>query len=151
MRETRLLAMKRGHHGKDRPAVLDRFHAARRKAAAVADAIDLIDDRYLRIAGQNEVGVQRMDKTGLDRACRRDERLADHLSAEDALPADLRAHAAIEVHFQPFEVENFNQGLNGIGHAKSSGGPVERCELRPETRPVKAGGFMGIGRAPALE
>ena len=33
--------------------------------------------------------------------------LADHLSAKDPLPADLRAHSAVEVVLQLLEIERF--------------------------------------------
>ena len=38
--------------------VLDRHHAAGGEAAAVADAVDLVDDRHLGIAAEQEIGVQ---------------------------------------------------------------------------------------------
>ena len=42
----------------------------------------------------------------LDGAARRDQRLADHLSAEYALPADLRAQAPVEVLLERLEIED---------------------------------------------
>ncbi len=50
-----------------------------------------------------------------DGALRRDQRLADHLPAEHALPADLRAHAAIQVLLQRFQIEGVQEGFDGIG------------------------------------
>ncbi len=47
-----------------------------------------------------------------------DQRLTDHLSAEDTLPAHLRAQAAIEVFLQLFEVERLKQDIHrgaGLG------------------------------------
>jgi hypothetical protein len=49
--------------------------------------------------------MQGMDGAILDRARGGDHGLADHLAAENALPANLRAQAAEEVVFQRFEVE----------------------------------------------
>ena len=42
-----------------------------------------------------------------------DQRLADHLAAEDALPADLRAHAAEEIVFQRLEIEYREEVVDG--------------------------------------
>ena len=82
-----------------------RDHAPGGEALAVADAVDLVDDRHLRIAREEEIGVQRMGSRALDRAGGRDQRLADHLAAEHALPADLRAAAAKQVHLERLEIE----------------------------------------------
>ena len=38
-------------------AMLDRNHAPGRKTAAVADAVDLVDDRHLGIAAEEEIRV----------------------------------------------------------------------------------------------
>ena len=71
----------------DRLAVLDRHDAAGGEAAAVADAVDLVEDRHGRVAGPQEVGVQRVHEPAafVDRAGGGDERLAGHLAAEHAL------------------------------------------------------------------
>ena len=74
----------------DRLAVLDRDDAARGEAAAVADAVDLVDDRDARIAGPQEVGVQRVREPAFDGAARGHQRLSRHLAAEDALALLLR-------------------------------------------------------------
>src|ERR1700726_3928206 len=52
----------------------------------------------------------------LDRAAGGNQRLADHLAAEHALPAGLRAGTAEQVHLQRLEVEDVENGL-GRGHA----------------------------------
>ena len=49
-----------------------------------------------------------------------DQRLADDLSAEDPLPADVGAHAAEEIVFQRFEVEYGKKDVDGVGHALRS-------------------------------
>ena len=41
--------------------------------------------------------------------CGRDQRLADHLAAEHALPADLRAQAAKQILLELFEIEDGEQ------------------------------------------
>ena len=50
-----------------------------------------------------------MRQHALDGAGGGDQRLADHLAAEHALPADLRAAAAKQVHLELFEVEDGEQ------------------------------------------
>src|SRR5262249_16384979 len=55
-----LVAVERHRHGEDRLPVLDRDHAPGGEALAVADAVDLVDDRHLGIAGEQEIGVQRV-------------------------------------------------------------------------------------------
>ena len=52
---------------RNRATVLYGADAAGREAAAVADALDVVNDFALGIAGQQEVAVQRMDgAAGLD-------------------------------------------------------------------------------------
>ena len=60
MLEAGLVGVKRDQHRKDRVAVLARGDAPRGEALAVADAVDVVDDRDLGIAGQQEIGVHRM-------------------------------------------------------------------------------------------
>ena len=62
--EARLVGVERHRHGEDRLPVLDRDHAPGGEALAVADAVDLVDDRHLGIAGQQEIGVQGMRRRG---------------------------------------------------------------------------------------
>ena len=103
-------------------AVLARGDAPRGEALAVADAVDVVDDRHLGIARQQEIGVHRMRRpAGLDRAHRGDQRLADHLAAEHALPAGLRRAAAEQVHLERFEIEDVEQVLDGGGMAAGPG------------------------------
>ena len=95
-------------------AVLDRDDAAGDEALAVADAVDLVDDRHSRIAGPQEIGVQRMRLAiRLDGAGRRDERLAEHLAAENALPTIFRAATAEEVVLERLQVEDAEQVFDG--------------------------------------
>src|SRR5678816_2802089 len=57
----------------------------RDRRATVPDAVHLVDDRRRRVAGAEEVGVQRVRRALLDSATGGDERLAGDLAAEDAL------------------------------------------------------------------
>ena len=96
--------------------MLDGNHAAGGKAAAIADAIDIVDDRHCRIAWAEEIGVERMSVTVLDGAIGGDQRLADHLATEDTLPADLRAHAAKQVLLERLDVEDGKKLVESAPH-----------------------------------
>ena len=103
--------------------MLDGLHAPRREAAAVADAVDLVDDRRGHVARQQEVGMQRVRHAALDRAARGDHRLADHLAAEDAASAEIARDAAEEIFLQRFEVEHREQvGQHLRGREVGQGG-----------------------------
>ena len=110
-----LVALKARRHGPDGVAVLDADDAPRGERAAVADTIDLVDDRHLRIARPQEVAVQRMDLAVLrHRALRGDEGLADHLTAEHALPGRVGAATAEQVVLQRFQVEGLEKSFGGV-------------------------------------
>jgi hypothetical protein len=53
----RLGHLERRRERKDRASVLDRHHSAGGERAAVADAVDGVDDRDIGIAGPDEVGM----------------------------------------------------------------------------------------------
>ena len=92
--------------------MLDRLDAAGGEAAAVADALDVVDDGPRGVAGEQEVAVQRVHRpAGVHRARRRHQRLAQHLAAEDALPAFVAAGAAEQVVLQRLEVEGGEEGV----------------------------------------
>ena len=57
-----------------------------------------------------------MRRPAVDRAGGGDQRLADHLAAEHALPADLRAAAAEQIDLERFEIEDGQQVLDGGRH-----------------------------------
>ena len=57
-----------------------------------------------------------MRDAAVDRAIGGDQRLADHLPAEHALPADLRAHAAKQIHLERLDVENGEELVEGAAH-----------------------------------
>ncbi len=86
--------------------------AAGDEGAAVADAVDLVEDRHGRVTGSEEVGVEGVHRVaGLDRAGRRHQGLARHLTPEDALAALGRAHAPEDVHLDRFQVEQFDHAV----------------------------------------
>ena len=86
MVEAGLGLVEAGLQVEDRLAVLDRDDTSRGEAAAVADPVDLVEDRHERIARPEEVGVQRVhEPLRFDGAGRRHQRLAGDLAAEHPL------------------------------------------------------------------
>ena len=106
MLEPRFFVMKGGGERKDHSAVLDGLAPAGGEAAAVAKAMDIVDDRRRGIAAEQEIGVQRMRDRVLDGALGGDQSLGDDQPAENALPADLRTAPAKKVLLDLFEIEN---------------------------------------------
>jgi len=106
---TGLFEMERGGQVEDGAAVLDGHHAAGRERAAVADAVDLVQDRDHRVAGAQEVGVQGVHLLAvLDRAPGGDQRLPGDLSAEHALALLVGAQAPEDVDLDGLEVEQLD-------------------------------------------
>ena len=127
-----LVVVKRHDHREDRVAVLDRGYPAGRIALAVAQPLDLVNNRNLRIAGQDEIAMQRMRQPALDGAARRHHRLSDHLSAEYPLPARLRAVAAEQVHLERLDIEDGDQVDDAFGHG------VLSVELRRHSGAIRS-------------
>ena len=94
-----------------------------REAAAVAEPVDLVEDRHRRVAGAQEVGVQRVDEAGrvVDGAGRGDERLAGDLAAEDALAVLVGRAAAEDVDLDRLEREEGHEFVEGGLHARHHG------------------------------
>jgi hypothetical protein len=116
MAEAGLVALKGYRHEEDGVPVLNGDDPPGGEALAVADAVHLIDDRHFRIAGEQEVGMQRMRRPLidlLDGATGGDQGLSDHLAAEHALPARLWGAAPKQIHFQRLEIEDLEHVLNG--------------------------------------
>ena len=113
--EARLGDVEAGLQVEDRPAVLDRDDAAGGEAAPVADPVDLVEDRHGRVAGAQEVGVQRVHEAAgiVDRAGRGDQRLAGDLAAEDPLAVLVGRAAAEDVDLDRLEVEQRHEVVEG--------------------------------------
>ena len=109
--------------------MLDGLDAAGGEAAAIADALDVVDDGPRGVAGEQEVPVQRVHRPArVDRARRRHQRLAQHLAAEDALPALVAAGAAEQVVLQRLEVEGGEESVQralAARHRRWTLGPRE--------------------------
>src|SRR5579862_3473262 len=101
--------------------MLDRHDAPCGKAAAIANAVDFIDDGNLGIAGQQEISVQGVRRplcNRVDRTAGGNQSLADHLAAEHALPADLRRTAAKQIHLDRLKIKDGEQILYGRAHGR---------------------------------
>ena len=68
----------------DRPTVLDRHHAPRKKRPPIPNPVHLVEDRGCRVAGTEEVAVQGVHLTAVDRAPGGHESLSGDLPTEDA-------------------------------------------------------------------
>ena len=105
-------------------AVLNRDDTPSGKALAVADAVDLIDDWDFGVAWEQKIGVQRV-RRGLvrvfDSAAGGDQRLTDHLAAENTLPARLGRASAKQIDFERFKIKEREEVVNGGGHRKLLG------------------------------
>src|SRR4051794_33474160 len=111
-----LVDMERHHDREDRIAVLDGGNPAGRVALAVAQPLNFVNDRYLRIAGKNEIAVQRVRQPALYGSACGHHRLPDHLAAEHPLPARLRAVAAEQVYLYRLEIEDRDKIDQSFGH-----------------------------------
>ena len=92
--------------------MLNGLNAAGGEATAIADALDVVDDGPRGVAGEQEVPVQGVYRPArVDRARRRHQRLAKHLSAEDALPALVAAGATEQIVLQRLQVEGGEESV----------------------------------------
>src|SRR4051812_39304840 len=97
--------------------MLDAGDAPRRKALAVAQAIDKVDDGRLEISRQNEIAVQRMCfARAFHGSARRHERLREHLPAKNAPGAEVSVVAAVDVALERLELEEMDEVFDGVGH-----------------------------------
>ena len=130
-----LEVVERRLHVVDGPPVLNRHHPAGGEGAAVADAVDLVEDGHGRVAGSEEVRVERVHAPVLDRATRRHERLPGHLAAEHALAFLVELGAPEDVHLNGLEVQKADEELQGLAHgsilAGRHGRPVRVRAHRP--------------------
>ena len=110
--------MERHRHGEDGLPVLDGDDPPGGEALAVADAVDLVDDRHLGVARQQKIGVQRMRRARrhVDGAAGRHQRLPHHLAAEHPLPGVLRRAAAKQIDLELLEIEDRQEVLHRGGH-----------------------------------
>ena len=85
------------------------------------------------VAGQQEVGVERVGDPPLDGPLRGDERLPDHLATEDAGAPHVLRLAAEQVHLELLEVHLPDQGREDFVHGSLQCGLMRRwhwCRMR---------------------
>src|SRR5699024_7525730 len=86
----------------------------RRKAAAIATAVDLEDDRLAGIARTQKIGVHGVgDPWAVDGLLGGGKGLTQDLSAEHVRGADVAAEAAEQVVFQSFQTQQVDQLVDG--------------------------------------
>lgn len=105
----------------DRLAVLDGDDPAGGEGAAVADAVDGVDDGGAGVPGAQEVRVQGVRRpVGGNRAPGRDQGLGGDLAAED--PGDDRgaALAPEDVLLDPLQCEQIEQGPECVVHVRGA-------------------------------
>ena len=102
-----LVALEGALEREDRPGALARDHAARRKGAPIAHAVDLVAHGLRELAAEDEVGVQRVDAV-LDahRLRRGPQRLRDDEPAVDAAPRIVRALGEVGIGAVRLEAEH---------------------------------------------
>ena len=115
-----LALLERDRHVEDRAPALPRDDVTRRERLAVADAVDGEDDRHARIAGTQEIAVQRMREQPRRGARRCDQRLRRHLPAEETAGPRLLVAAAEDVEIDVLEIEEIEEIVERIFHAYSS-------------------------------
>ena len=104
--EPRLGDLKAGLQVEDCPAMLNGHHTTGGETLAVADAVDLVQDRQAGVAGPEKVGVQRVHMAiGFHCACGSNEGLAGDLAAEHALAVLVGRDSTEEVHLDRFQIE----------------------------------------------
>ena len=133
-----LVDVERAVEVEDRRTVLDRHDAPGRERPAVADPVDLVEDRHRRVTGAEEVGVEGVDPPALDGPARRDERLGGELAAEDPLAA-----RSLRYWPWPYGRQGSNSGL--LDRASTSAVAVAASE-REEREAVRLG-YVGMTRA----
>lgn len=102
----------------DRLPVLDGDDPAGGEGAAVADAVDRVDDRRAGVPGAQEVRVQGVREAVLGHGpARRHQRLGGHLAAEDAGDDGGAGLPPEDVPLDPLQVEQIEQGIQGIRSA----------------------------------
>ena len=114
--EARFPDVERRRQVEDGVTVLDGHDAPGREGAAVADTVDLVEDRDGGVARSEEVGVQRVDGARAHRPAGGDQGLLRDLAAEDALTLLVRAPTPEDVDLDRLEVEQIDEALERAGH-----------------------------------
>jgi hypothetical protein len=101
--------------------VLDGDHPPGGERPAVADAVDVVQDRDRRVAGTQEVGVERVDPAlRVDGAGGGHEGLARDLAAEDPLAILVGLPAPEDVLLDLLEVEQLQKLVECRSHGRGA-------------------------------
>ncbi len=120
MIEPWLRDLKRRGEVEDGLAVLHRDDASGGETSAIADGVDHVDDRMLRVAGAQEVPVQAVHRAPFgDGLLGGGERLSEHLSPEHPTPAEVLALAPEDVLLDPLQAKDLDQLGEYITHLAS--------------------------------
>ena len=114
---TGLVDVERRRQIEDRPAVLDRDDAPGREAAAVADAVDLVDDRDRGSPGRRKYACSECTSPRSTVRPAAIERLPRDLAAEHPLAVLVGAQPAEEVDLELFELQQVDQVVERRAHA----------------------------------
>jgi hypothetical protein len=111
MLETLLFDVKARLHVVDGLAALDGDHTPRREAATVSDPVNFVENRDTGITGAQEIRVQRMDSTTVNRSSRRHQCLRRDLTTEGALTLSLGVLSSKRVELNRFDVEEIHKEI----------------------------------------
>src|SRR5690606_31214030 len=133
--EALLRHLERHREIKDRPPMLDGQYVPGAEAAAVAGAVDLIDDGRMGIAGAQKVGVQRMRLPfRVNGPGGGHQALPEHLAAEQLAEAEVVADAAEDVLFDLLQLEQLQKlgetchlWHSSFNRSNHTGRPLRQC------------------------
>ena len=108
--------MERRREVEDGPPVLDGDDQAGGEGPAVSDPVHLVEDGDGRVPRPQEIGVQGVGPTEFDGATGRHQRLGRYLATEHALSILVGAHPSEDVDLDGFEIEQFDQEVQGGAH-----------------------------------
>ena len=128
---TLLVDVERGRQIEDGLAVLDGHDSPGRERAPVADAVHLVQDRRVGVAGPKEIRVQRVDVAALDGPARRHQRLGGHLASEHPLPVLVGADPTEDVDLDGLDIEELDEEIEGVAHDPIFAGGHKEQAVRP--------------------
>jgi hypothetical protein len=97
--------LERRRHVEDRLTMLDRHNPPGCITSTIADSVNFVNDGYLLIPRPEKIAMHGMRATPLDRLAGGDQGLAEHLPAEQVMPAGIAAFASIKIFIKPLKGE----------------------------------------------
>ena len=120
MLEAALVGLERDEQVEDGTPVLHPDAAARGEGAPVAHPFDLVDDRHGGVAGQHEIGVQRVRPAPLHRTRGGNECLRHDQPAEHAPTSVVRRSAPEDVALDAFEIKRGDEIVDAVHGLRSN-------------------------------